>query len=124
MSSNLIMELNATIELFLHQLAIATITETQKCCDFLQSNGLLMPTTGTDAGCSDSYLDNFPPTLNILPCSRYCSLLPSIYWPFFFYLLETHPTQPLTFSLPSRNKLFPHVIPKTQAQLILVPARV
>lgn len=35
MNSNLIMELNGTIELFLHQLSIAAITETQKFCDFL-----------------------------------------------------------------------------------------
>lgn len=54
MSNNLIMELNGTIELFLHQFAMAAITETQKCCDFLQSNGLLMPTTGIDPACPDS----------------------------------------------------------------------
>lgn len=35
MSNNLIMELNGAVEIFLQQIAIATIAETQKFCDFL-----------------------------------------------------------------------------------------
>lgn len=41
MSNNLIMELNGTIEIFLYQIAIVTIAETQKFCEFLAVKGFV-----------------------------------------------------------------------------------